>query len=71
MTDETAPYVLRYGPLVEMFIEVVDRENGSLFALPYSGGWLEQPYKTMQAIGLLQSLFSEKIREEMKRIGKG
>lgn len=38
--------------------------------MPYEGGFLEQPAKTMEALGIIQTLFSEKLKEEFRN-GKG
>lgn len=59
--------VHKWQGLVRLFLLVVDRDNGQLGALPYSGGLLDQPWKTMQAFELLQVVFCEKLAEEMKK----
>lgn len=57
----------RWATMIQAFLTSVDRENGSLLHLPYSGGILEQPYKTMMLFGLLQSIFLEEIEKANKR----
>lgn len=35
--------------------------------MPYGGGAMQQPYKTMQVINHLQSLWIEKLADEMEK----
>ena len=45
----------------------VDRQTGGMIALPYAGGFLDQPSKTMQALAVIQGVYTERINEENKR----
>jgi len=38
--------------------------------LPYSGGVLEQPIRTMELFEVVQVVFSEKLKEEYSKVGK-
>ena len=53
-----------------MFLVFANRDNAALNATPYPGGFMNQPYKTMQAIQIIQNEFSEKLQEEIKRSGR-
>ena len=53
-----------------MFLTCVDRETGSLSVMPYQGGFLQQPHKTMQAIEIIQGRFRERLNEEIDKIGR-
>ena len=50
-----------------MFIAFANRDNAALNVAPYGGGFLDQPFKTMQAIELIQDEFSIKLQEEIKK----
>lgn len=58
---------MRWATMIQAFLSSVDRENGSLLHLPFSGGILEQPYRTMSVFSLLQSVFLEEIEKANKR----
>jgi len=49
----------------------VNRETGELQVMPFSGGFLEQPSKTMDALQIIQERFCEKIFEEQERVKRG
>lgn len=57
----------RWGLMIQSFLASVNRENGSLLHLPFSGGAMEQPYKTMQVYEFLQGVFMEEIDKANKR----
>lgn len=58
---------MEWAVVVQAFLGAVNRENGTLVHLPYAGGVLEQPYKTMQVFSLLQSIFIEEIEKANKK----
>lgn len=64
---EMEQYQKKWGLFFRLFFICIDRETGSLLHMPYSGGAMEQPYKTMQVINYLQSLWIEKLADEIKR----
>ncbi len=45
----------------------MDRESAGLIALPYSGGFLEQPARTMQAVEVVQVVFADRLRAEFEK----
>jgi hypothetical protein len=55
-------------PLVHMTITCLGRESAELLHLPYPGGFLEQPYRTMEAVGVVQKVFGEKLRQELRKV---
>lgn len=60
----------KYGILVRAFILYANRDNGSLNRAPYDGGFLEQPYKTTEAIEVIQNVFCQKLHDEIKKANK-
>jgi hypothetical protein len=56
----------KYGLLVATFLRCVSKENGEYLHLPYAGGAMDQPYKTMEAFDLLQNVYVEKIQKDNK-----
>jgi len=56
--------------LVHVFLRCIDRENGSYAQMPYSGGVMEQPERTMQAMDLLQGVYGEELNRRIKQSGK-
>lgn len=57
----------RWLPLINMAVLSLGRESAELLHLPYDGGFLEQPVRTMQAVGIVQEVFSERLRDEYKK----
>lgn len=53
----------RWGWLLELFLQMVDRRSGSFLHLPFAGSVLEQPAKLMSALVSFQRYFIEKINE--------
>jgi len=49
-----------------MYLMTAGREGAELTSLPYSGGFMEQPHKTMLALSTIQAAFAEKLRQERK-----
>jgi hypothetical protein len=54
-----------------MYLSVVNGENGSMQVLPYEGGFMEQPYRTMQVFEEIRGVFGEKLAEETKTVKRG
>ena len=50
-----------------LFLGAVNRENGTLQSLPYSGGICEQPLRTLNLFLYLQNLFVQYIQENMNK----
>lgn len=61
--EETAEAFYKYANLFDLFFLMVDRRTGSFLNLPFSGGVLNQPSKTMKFLIYLQSLFLSKLNE--------
>lgn len=61
--DDTAK---KFGKLIAMYLMTAGREGAELTSLPYSGGFMEQPHKTMLALSTIQAAFAEKLRQERK-----
>lgn len=60
-------YVGKWGHLVTVLMRCVSREDGSYNTLPYAGGAMRQPARTMQAFDILQSILVKRIQDEYKR----
>lgn len=54
-----------------MTVMCLGRESAELLSLPYSGGYMEQPIRTMQAAGVVQNAFSERLKQEYDKKRKG
>ncbi len=63
-------FAKRWGGVIEMFLASVDREHGSILHLPYPGGVLQQPRRTLQVWRFLQSVYTEAIRNHLERLKK-
>jgi len=68
VTRATAPDVQRWGAIVQLYLLAVNGDNGSMQALPYEGGLLEQPWRTMQVFEALQGKFCERLHEQNEAI---
>jgi hypothetical protein len=44
-----------------------DARYGNLLHLPFDGGVLEQPAKTMAVYGIIQSIYCDKLLEDMEK----
>lgn len=53
--------------VVDMFLSVSGMEKADMWHLPYEGGALEQPYKTMRAWMLMRSTLAEHISKENEK----
>jgi len=58
---------MHWGPIVNMCVMCLGRESAEMMHLPYSGGYLEQPARTMQAAGVIQEVFAERLRQEYEK----
>lgn len=65
---DAAPF---WSPLVHMTVACLGRESAELMHLPYRGGFMEQPSRTMQAVGVIQEAFAERLRQEYEKHKKG
>lgn len=58
--------------LINFTVMSLGRESAELLHLPYGGlGFAEQPMRTMQAIGVIQEAFAERLRQEYEKHKKG
>ena len=51
----------------DSFMLCASAENGDVFSLPYSGGALQQPYKTMRMWQIFKNELSSHIAKENKK----
>lgn len=61
----------RYLPLIQLSVMVMGRESAEVLTMPYEGGYLEQPTRTMQAIAVVQEVFAERLRQEYEKGKRG
>lgn len=61
----------KWIPLIMATVPILDREGSALLALPYSGGFLDQPTRTLQAVTVVQNVFAEQLRKEYESKTKG
>ena len=67
---EIEGYLKKWSLIFKLFYTAVDRKTGSLLHLPFSGGIMDQPAKTMEILRYLQSLWIEKIADEMDKVSR-
>lgn len=53
--------------MFDMFLQSVDRRTGSLLHLPFSGGVMEQPAKTMTIYNIMQNCFFKKLKADLDK----
>jgi hypothetical protein len=53
---------------VRLYLLVANPDNGALQAMPFEGGLLDQPHRTMQAFQVMQAQYWEYLGEETERI---
>jgi hypothetical protein len=53
-----------YAEYVDLFFSIVDRRYGNWSQLPFHGGYLDQPARTMVILGIMRSIFIEKLSEK-------
>lgn len=70
MASWNAEYANKWGPLVSIVVSCLGRESAELLHLPAPGGFLEQPGRTMAAVGVVQEVFSERLRQEYQKAKK-
>jgi hypothetical protein len=61
----------KYLPLIQMAVMVMGRESAEILTMPYEGGFLEQPTRTMQALAVVQEVFAERLRQEYEKGKRG
>ncbi len=69
--DNTDPEILdEYGQWLDMaydFCTMVHTRYGYYTAFPYSGGYYEQPYRTMRIFNCMLAVFREILSEKAKQ----
>lgn len=53
--------------MINMTVLCLGRESAELLTMPFDGGYMEQPMRTMQAIGVIQEVFGDRLRDEYKK----
>lgn len=64
LRSETASW----GGIVQLLLSVINGDNGSMHALPYDGGFMEQPWRTMQVFAIVQGALREKLSDDMTSV---
>lgn len=54
--------------ITDLYLPIVDSENGDFRQLPFGGSVMEQPYMSMQVLKLIQLNYRKHLNEQMKRI---
>jgi len=54
--------------IVDIFLPIVNSENGDLLSLPFEGGIMHQPYMTMQIITCIQIEFRKYLSAQRKKM---
>lgn len=68
---EVEGYAKKWAVFFKLFYTAIERKTGSFLHLPFEGGVMEQPAKTMEILRYLQSLWIEKIASEMDKASRG
>lgn len=62
----------KWLPLINFTVMCLGRESAELVHLPYGGlGFVQQPMRTMQAVGVIQEVFADRLRQEYEKHKKG
>lgn len=65
-------YTILLQNIVDLFSMVVGLEHGDMYCLPYDGGVMDQPYKTLLCWAACRTMWikvlADKQKEEMKRM---
>lgn len=62
----------KWLPLINFAVMCLGRESAELLHLPYGGlGFVQQPMRTMQAVGVIQEAFAERLKQEYEKSKKG
>jgi len=56
--------------IANIFLPIIDTENGDFRCFPYEGGILEQGYITMEILYFIQNVFRKIQYDKMKQIKK-
>lgn len=67
---EIEGYTKKWALIFKLFYTAIERKTGSFLHLPFDGGVMEQPAKTMEILRFLQSLWIEKIADEMDKASR-
>ena len=63
---ETESLYYKWKSFFSMFLVSVDRRTGSMLHLPFEGGLFEQPAKTLSVLTAIQSVFFEKLEDDLR-----
>jgi hypothetical protein len=63
--DETADSWAKWKKLFDCFTAIRDVRYGNFLHFPFSGGYYEQPEKTMEVLEIIRGLYLEKLADEM------
>jgi hypothetical protein len=66
-TSDTVEQHKKWGYIARLFFTCVNRENGTMQSLPFRGGVMDQPAKTLSVFETMQGLFMEHIKAQMDR----
>ena len=58
-----------YGAIVHGALESLDGMTGALHHLPFGGGFMDQPVRTMEVVSITRGVFGEKIEAESQKHG--
>lgn len=53
-----------YAEYVDLFFSIIDRRYGNWMHLPFAGGYLQQPYRTMGILNIMRGIYLEKLAEK-------
>ena len=65
--EETKEAWEKWNYFFTSFLFMRDARYGNILHLPFEGGVLNQPAKTMAVYGIIQTLFCEKLMEDMDK----
>lgn len=63
---ETEGLYYKWKWFFTLFLVSVDRRTGSMLHLPFEGGLFEQPSKTLSVLTAIQSVFFEKLEDDLR-----
>lgn len=59
VTKDLEEFAGKWLVWLDLYLEAADLETGRMMTLPYPGGLLQQPVRTMAMFGYLRSLYLE------------
>lgn len=67
--EEIYKLYIKWKIFFDIFLTIVDRKNGNWQHLPFNVSAFYQPYKTLQVLEYIRSIYFERLEELNKKVG--